>query len=169
MCFGANGRVDLESILDDTMRGKFQSLLEEYDRVFEPAFKGYNGAEGPFQAVVSMGPAQPPQRKCRVPQYSRDKLDELQQKFNDLKRKGVFVKPEDVGITVVFLNPSFLVKKRTGGFRLVTTFADVGRYSHNPLFSPTLSLLFATLQNGSTSFSRTLQTPFIRTRCPVSP
>ena len=36
--------------------------------------------------------------KGRVPQYSRDKLDELQ--FNDLERKRVFVKREDAGITV---------------------------------------------------------------------
>ena len=28
-----------------------------------------------------------------------------------------------------FLNPSFLVKKINGGYRLVTAFADVGRYS----------------------------------------
>ena len=28
-----------------------------------------------------------------------------------------------------YLNPSFLVKKMSGGFRLVTTFAEVGRYS----------------------------------------
>ena len=80
--------------------GKFQSLLEEYDSVFDQAFKGYNGAEGPFQVVVNMGPVQPPQRKGRVPQYSRDKLYELQQEFNDRERKGVFVKPENAGIMV---------------------------------------------------------------------
>ena len=30
---------------------------------------------------------------------------------------------------VEYLKPSFLVKKRNGGFRLVTAFTDVGRYS----------------------------------------
>lgn len=30
---------------------------------------------------------------------------------------------------VEYLNPSFLVKKGNGGFRLVTAFSDVGRYS----------------------------------------
>ena len=58
----ANVGVDPESILDDTVRGKFQPLLEEYDSVFGQAFKGYNGAEGPFQANVNIGPVQPPQR-----------------------------------------------------------------------------------------------------------
>ena len=67
-----------------------------------------------------MGPVQPPQRKGRVPQYSRDKLVELQQKFDELEQCQVFRRPEDIGITVEYLNPSFLVKKPSG---------DVGRYS----------------------------------------
>lgn len=32
-------------------------------------------------------------------------------------------------VNVEYVNPSFLVKKPSGGFRLVTAFADVGRYS----------------------------------------
>ena len=76
-----------------------------------------------------MGPVEPPQRKGRLPQYARDKLVELQEKFDHLEQRGVFQRPEDVGITVEYLNPSFLVKKLNGGSRLVTAFADVGRYS----------------------------------------
>ena len=41
----------------------------------------------------------------------------------------MFKRPEDIGISVEYLNPSFLVKKPNGGSRLVTAFADVGRYS----------------------------------------
>ena len=78
---------------------------------------------------MNMGPVQPPQRKGRVPQYSRGQLVELQTKFNELEAKGVFKRPEDLGITVEYVNPSFLVKKGDGGFRLVTAFADVGRYT----------------------------------------
>ena len=96
---------------------------------FDPRFKGYNGAVGPFKAVVNMGPVQPPQRKGRLPLYSRDKLVDLQTKFDELEALGVFARPEDVDITVEYLNRSFLVKKPSGGFRLVTAFADVGRYS----------------------------------------
>ncbi|VDI45490.1 Hypothetical predicted protein [Mytilus galloprovincialis] len=96
---------------------------------FDPYFKGYNGAAGPFQARVNMGPVQPPQRKGRVPQYSRNQLVELQQKFDELEAIGVFKRPEDIGVSVEYVNPSFLVKKPNGSFRLVTAFADVGRYS----------------------------------------
>lgn len=76
-----------------------------------------------------MDPVQPPQRKGRVPQYSRDKLVQLQEQFDEMEQRLVFQRPEDVGVTVEYLNPSFLVKKPSGGFRLVTAFADIGRYS----------------------------------------
>ena len=76
-----------------------------------------------------MGPVQPPQRKRRLPQYAPDKMVQLQEKFDDLESQGIFQPPESVGVTVEYLNPSFLVKKPNGGHRLVTAFADVGRYS----------------------------------------
>lgn len=82
----------------------------------------------PLEAKVNMGPVQPPQRKGRVPQYSKDQLCDLQEMFNELENIGVFKRPEDLGISVEYINPSFLVKKPSGGFRLVTAFADVGRY-----------------------------------------
>lgn len=56
------------------------------NEVFNPKFGSYNGASGPFKAVVNMGSAQPPQRKGKVPQYDRNKLVELQQRFDDLER-----------------------------------------------------------------------------------
>ena len=79
--------------------------------------------------VVNMGPIQPPQRKGRLPQYARNQLVELQGKFDELKTMDVVVRPEDVPVNVEYLDPSFLVKKRNGGHRLVTAFTDVGRYS----------------------------------------
>ena len=76
-----------------------------------------------------MGPTLPPQRKGRVPQYSRDKLVELQDKFDELESQGVFARPEDVGVVAEYLNPSFLVKKGSGGHRLVTSFGEVAKYA----------------------------------------
>ena len=75
-----------------------------------------------------MGPVEPPQRKGRLPQYARNKLVELQEKLDQLEELGVFKCPEDIGISIEYLNPSFLVKKQSGGYRLVTAFADVGQY-----------------------------------------
>ena len=72
---------------------------------------------------------QPPQRKGRLPQNASNKIVELQEKFDDLESQGIFQPPENLGITVEYLKPSFLIKKPNGGHRLVTAFADVGRYS----------------------------------------
>ena len=77
-----------------------------------------------------MGPVLPPQRKGRCPQHARDKLVELQDKFDELEAVGVFRRPEDVGVAVEYLNHSFLVRKSNGGSRLVTAFKEVGRYSN---------------------------------------
>ena len=121
--------VDPDHIIPESVRHQFRHVLQTYDDVFNPTVVGYIGAAGPIKATVNMGPVQPPQRKGRVPQYSRDKLVELQEKFDELERCQVFRRPEDVGVTVEYLNPSFLVKKPSGGFRLVTAFADVGQYS----------------------------------------
>lgn len=122
-------QVDPDNMLCDNQKAAFRNLLIKFDDVFNPNFIGYNGAVGPLEAKVNMGPVQPPQRKGRVPQYSKNQLDTLQQKFDELENIGVFKRPEDVGITVEYVNPSFLIKKPNGSFRLVTAFADVGRYS----------------------------------------
>lgn len=122
-------QVDPDNLLPPGFKDRFHSLLDQYDEVFNPAISGYNGAEGPFEAKVNMGPVEPPQRKGRLPLYGRDKLTELQQKFDELEHLGVFHRPEDVGVSVEYLNPSFLIRKQSGGYRLVTAFADVGRYS----------------------------------------
>ena len=121
--------LDHAHTLPDEVRSSFMALHKDYDTVFSPEFQGYNGAEGPLKAIVNMGPVLPPQRKGRLPQYSKDKLVELQNKFDILEQQGVFARPENLGVTVEYLNPSFLVKKPTGGHRLVTAFSDVGRYS----------------------------------------
>ena len=121
--------IDPDNTLPESYRSKFRTLVQDYDEVFDSKIQGYNGAKGQFEATINMGPVQPPQRKGRVPQYARDKLLELQQKFDELEEQGVFTRPESIGVTAEYLNPSFLVKKPSGGYRLVTAFADVGRYS----------------------------------------
>ena len=121
--------LDPDSLLPEATRAAFKETLKGFDEVFNPDYSGYNGSLGPFLATVNMGPVQPPQRKGRLPQYSHTKLAELQAKFDELEHSGVLRRPEDINVNVEYLNPSFLVKKPSGGHRLVTDFADVGRYS----------------------------------------
>ena len=56
----SNVRLDPDSLLPYNIRAKFTSLLDEYDHVFDSNIEGYNGAEGPFEARVNMGPVEPP-------------------------------------------------------------------------------------------------------------
>ena len=90
--------VDPDNQLPKDVVSQFRSPLREF---VDPHFKRYNGAVGPFEAVVNMGPVQPPQRKGRLLQYSKGQLQELQDtcKFDELENIGVFKKPEDLGIT----------------------------------------------------------------------
>ena len=152
----ASVQVDPDRILPQAIRANFQSLLREYDSVFDPQFPGYNGSAGPYQAQVNMGLVEPPQRKSRLPQYAREKLVERQETFDHLEQLGVFRRPEDIGITVEYLNSSFLVKKPNGGSRLVTAFANVGRYSKpQPSLLPDVDSTLRLLASGHTSLSST--------------
>lgn len=122
-------QLDPNNILEDTIRDHFQQALLKHDCVFGPDLPGYNGAAGSIEAHVNMGPVEPSQHKSRLPLYPRDKLIELLEKLDELEKDHVFSKPEEVDVRVEYLNPSFLVKKPSGGHRLVTAFANVGRYS----------------------------------------
>ena len=75
-----------------------------------------------------MGPALPAQRKGCIPQYNKNTLHELQDKVDELELAGVFAKPEVVGVHVEYLNVSSLVKKSSGGQRLVT-WPAIGNHS----------------------------------------
>ena len=58
----------------------------------------------------------------------------------------MFRQPKDLGITVEYLNPSFHVKKLSGGHRLVTAFADVDCYSKpQPSLIPDIDSTFRTI------------------------
>ncbi len=120
--------VDPDHQLSDKLRSDFTDLHRHHAHVFHPDIHKYNGASGKIEAKVNMGQALPPQRKGRMPQYSKDKMDELQDKCDELEIQGVFAKPEDVGVTVEYLNLPFLVNKPGGGTRLVTSFGEIAKY-----------------------------------------
>ena len=121
--------VDPDHILPEDIRSKFRAVNLQYDEVFNPDISCYNGASGPFQGKVHMGPVEPPQRKGRVPEYSHDKLVELQNRIDELHARGVLARPEDVNIDVEYVNPCFLVKQPNKvEKRFVTAFPDVARY-----------------------------------------
>ena len=52
--------VDPDGLLSPSERDAFVSLLKEFQLVFDSRIPGYNGAAGPIEGVVNMGPVEPP-------------------------------------------------------------------------------------------------------------
>ena len=122
-------QVNPDGVLNNEDESKFRALIKQYDEVFNPKVSTYNGKSGACFVQVNMGPIPPPQHKGRIPFYGRDNLIELQQKFDTLAAKGVFRRPQDMGVTVEVINPSFLVKKKSSSDkRLVTDFGAIADY-----------------------------------------
>ena len=80
----------------------------------------------------------------------------LQEKIDELHASGVLAKPEDVGVNCEYVSPSFLVAKKSGGHRLVTSFTELGQYiKPSPSLMPSVSETHATLVGGSISLKLT--------------
>ena len=123
--------------IDPSWEQKFAQLHSRYADVFNNDLPGYNGKFGAIYAHVNVGESLPPQRRGRVPQYTRNLLSELQNQFDNLETMGVFAKPEDVGVYAEYVNPSFLVNKPSGGHRLVTSFGEVAKHNKpTPTLTP---------------------------------
>lgn len=125
----SNVEVDPGNCHSKTIKQQFHNLHYKYQEVFDDSTLGlYNGHSGKLDVKVNMGPAMPPQRKGRMPLYNR-KLQEEYQAVCESLEGTVLVKPEDAGVCVEYLNPSFLVRKPSGKKRLVTAFGEVGKYA----------------------------------------
>ena len=121
--------IDPHNILTNNLQNKFKDAHLTYKEVFDSRSIGcYNGASGPLEVKINMGPSLPPQRKGRMPLYNRALKEEYQQICDELEGT-VLLKPEDLGITCEYLNPSFLITKKSGKKRLVTAFTEVSQYS----------------------------------------
>lgn len=93
-------------------------------------FKGYNGGSWSSRSRNLHGTSSTTKKKGADTSIFQNAATTLQEKFNELEDIGVMKRQEDIiGVTEKYINPSFLIKKSTGGFRLVTAFADVSRYS----------------------------------------
>ena len=121
--------IQIDAQVPQQWKDSFSSLHSTYASVFQPCIGRYNDHFGKARARVSIGPVSPPNRKLRVPSYSPENQQILQSKFDELEQQGVFARPEDVGVSVEHVSPSFLVRKPSGGHRLVTAFTTIGEYS----------------------------------------
>ena len=124
--------LDPDNKLSGAEKQAFKLLHEKYDEVFNPEVGCYNDASGKIRASINFGMVEPPVQKGRLPAYNRNSMCELQEKMDQLESLGVLAKPEDVGIIVEHVSPSFLVRKPNGGSRLVTAFTSLSNYAKPP-------------------------------------
>ena len=130
--------IDPDNILSKQQKQDFVDLNNRFDSTFTPNFGVYNDNSGVFRAQVNIGPVEPPPNKGRLPLYGHDDLHRLQDEADKLEKLGVLGKPEDYGITVKHVSPSFLVKHPgTGESRFVTAFNSLTPYIRIP---PTVSI-----------------------------
>ena len=121
--------IDPDNQLSHDDRSQFRRLHKQYNEVFNKRIDKYNDYSGCVRAFINMGPVDPPPVKARLPSYNTEKLRLLQEKMDELEDLGVLAKPEDVGVKVEYVSPSFLVKKGDHDFRLVTAFNTIGTYA----------------------------------------
>ena len=124
--------VDPDGLLSSEDRIEFLSLHEKYDSVFDPSISKYNDASGKIRAHVNIGSVAPPKSKAVLPSYCRSNMSDLQSHMDDLEKIGVLAKPEDVGVVVEHVSPSFLVPKPSGGERCVTSFVGLASFTKPP-------------------------------------
>ena len=110
----------------------FRDLHADYDNVFNPRIAKYNDASGKIRASVNIGPVEPPKQKSFLPSYNRSGMSKLQDHMDDLESMGVLAKPEDVGVVVEYVSPSFLQAKPSGGDRFITSFVNLASFAKSP-------------------------------------
>ena len=122
-------KIDPSKILTNDDRAKFIQIHRKYKEVFSGEVGCYNGYSGKFAHVINMGVNLPPQRKGRIPVYDHKNKELLQSKLDDLLNAGVLSRAEDIGVPVEYVHPCFLVKKSSGGHRIVSPFGEVAEFA----------------------------------------
>ena len=102
--------IDPNNQLSSEWKVAFSELNASYEVVFENTIGRYNDKSGKVRARINFGTAKPPTRKLRIPNYGKNNLDILQDKFDELENNGVFRRPEELGIVVEHASPSFLIQ-----------------------------------------------------------
>ncbi len=118
--------VDPDHILSEDERRAFVDVNSQFDNVFSPNFGVYNDKSGVIRAKLNIGPVEPPPRKGRLPLYGQKDFQLLQEMADHLEELGVLGKPEDHGVTVKHVSPSFIVRDpKNAKPRLVTAFNSI--------------------------------------------
>ena len=106
--------INLDNIDCDKAKSIIKSSHSKYQNVFNKDLTiGYNGFFGKHQCKLNWATSERPSAsKVRVPSYEHDLKRLQQQLMDDLTDQGVLLIPQDHGITVQSVCPSFIQRKQ---------------------------------------------------------
>ena len=127
--------LDPDNQLSNAERKLFQDINKEFSAIFSSKLGRYNGSLGNLDAklVLNNDKIDPPSFPCKRIIQS-EKLDDMKQNIMDqMEADGILVRPEDLGVTLTHVHPSFMVPKmddgiHTGEYRLVTNLQSLSPY-----------------------------------------
>ena len=131
--------LDPDGVLSQESKNAFGQLCEQYTDIIQYDPGTYNGAFGHVKNSLELTEIPPPNGKCYVPRYSKDQMNLLAEKMDELMDLKILVPPEKIGVTPIFTSPSMLVPKPKpdGGWRFVTDFTQLNNYVRKtPALSP---------------------------------
>ena len=145
--------LDPDNQLSEQERVMFRNINKKYSSIFSSKLGRYNGSLGNLNAklVLNNNNIDPPSFPCKRIVQS-EKLDDMKQDIMDqMEADGILVHPEDIGVTLTHVHPSFMVPKMddgipTGEYRLVTNLQSLSPYikpTRIPL--PTIDVAFRKL------------------------
>ena len=92
--FSSSASLDPDHLLSDDIRSQFQQTLLKFDDVFKPDIPEYNGAAGPIQAHVNMGPVDPPNEKDAFPSIHEINLQSYKKISTNLRKQAFSRSPK---------------------------------------------------------------------------
>ena len=128
-------QLDPDNQLSTEEMHQFNIIHIQCDDVFNSNVGVYNDFSGTIRGKVNLGRVIPPPRKGKLPFYTNSNLQLLRDEADKLEALGMLAKPEDVGVEVKYVSPSFLVKKPDSNHRLVTAFDNLSKFIHVVKFS----------------------------------
>ena len=87
----------------------------------------YNGRFGSVDNSLRFSSQPAQSSKVATPNYTPEMTKLLAEKMDKLRKAGVLMTPEELGVTPEFISPSFLVPKGDGTWRLVTDFTHLNK------------------------------------------
>ena len=126
---------DPDNQLSKSEQNLFTEINKRYSSIFSSKLGRYNGSLGNLNARIILNNVaiDPPSFPCKKI-IQTEKLEDMKQDIMDqMEADGILVRPEDVGVTLTHVHPSFLVPKMedgipTGEYRLVTNLQSLSPY-----------------------------------------